>query len=165
MDRFLSNDWVSWTVHFLLMLGLWFLFAAKVELGEILAGIGGAALAATGGRAIRQCMDARFKFKFAWLLETWRLPGYVLSDTVIVFKVLFRRLVLLKKPESLMLSVPFDTGGATARSAARRAFALLVTTLSPNSIVMGIDRESKSMLVHQVEQLGVSELTKRLGAG
>lgn len=164
MGRFLSNDWVHWAAHFLLMLGLWFLFAAKVEPGEILAGIGGAALAVTGGVAVGRGMDARFKFRPAWLLETWRLPGDVLSDTVLVFKVLFRRIVLLKKPESLMRSVPFDFGGASARSAARRAIALIVTTLSPNSIVIGIDRESRSMLVHQVEESDVPEVTKRLGA-
>jgi len=78
--------------------------------------------------------------------------------------VLVRRLVLQKKPDSVLRSIPFDGGGNSARASARRALALIFTTTPPNFIVIGIDGNKASMLVHQVEPSDVPEITKRLGA-
>jgi multisubunit Na+/H+ antiporter MnhE subunit len=164
MEGFFPTNWLSWIGHFLVMVVLWFLFASKVEPGEILVGIAGAALAAVGDRTVRRRLPTRFQPRIAWLLEVWRLPGYALSGTVVIFKVLISRLILLKEPQGLLRSVPFDPGGETGRASARRALALVMTTFPPNFIVVGIDKERKSMLVHQIEESDVPEVTKRLGA-
>src|SRR5205807_8518728 len=133
-----QKDRLTWGIEWLLMMVLWFAFVWKVELGEILAGIVAAALAATGFTAIRRSRFAKFQPRARWLLEFWREPGYVISGTAIIFWVLLRRLIFQKKPASLLRSIPFDAGGPTARSAARRALALALTTIGPNSIVIGI---------------------------
>jgi len=164
MERFFPNNWFSWIGHFLVMFVLWFMFAAKVEPGEILVGIAGAALAAVGDATIRRSWSPRFRPRIAWLLEVWRLPGYAISGCVVIFKVLIRRLILQKEPNSFLRSVAFDPGGETARAAARRTLALFMTTFGPNFIVIGIDKESKTMLVHPIEESDMPEVTKRLGA-
>jgi hypothetical protein len=87
----------------------------------------------------------------------------VVSGTAVIFWVLLRRIILGREPDSLLRLIPFDAGGPTARAAARRALALTLTTIPPNFIVIGID-EDKGMLVHQVQESGVPEVTKRLGA-
>ncbi|HLH30954.1 MAG TPA: hypothetical protein VKY31_07100 [Terriglobia bacterium] len=163
MQRFLYTYGPTWLVQFLLMVALWFAFVAKTELAEALIGIGAAALAATADAAVRRSRIAKFRPKPAWLLEAWRLPGDILRDTILVFKALLRQLILHKKPQNILRSIPFDSGGHSARSSARRALALFFTTISPNFIVIGIDNDKNSMLIHQVEPSEVSEVTKRLG--
>jgi hypothetical protein len=82
----------------------------------------------------------------------------------VIFWALLRRVIPGKEPGSVLRSVPFDAGGETAQAAARRALALTLTTIPPNFIVIGIDKDDESMLVHQVQESGVPEVTKRLGA-
>ena len=45
----------------------------------------------------------------------------------------------------------------------RRVLATAYTTVSPNSIVIGIDYEQSRLLLHQVKRDEVSTMTKRLG--
>ncbi|HEY2381990.1 MAG TPA: hypothetical protein VGK48_12495 [Terriglobia bacterium] len=163
MRGFLQTYVRTWPVQFLVMLALWFAFVAKTEMAEVVIGIAAAALAATGDAAIRRRL-ARFSPRPGWLLEVWRLPGYIVQDTAVVFRVLIRRLVLQKEPDSVLRSIAFDAGGHSARSSARRALALGFMTMPPNSIVIGIDQEKDSMLVHQLAPSDVPEMAKRLGA-
>src|SRR5690349_19119962 len=134
MQRLFQTYGLTWTVQFLIMMALWVAFVAKTEMAEIAVGIVAAALAATGEVAIRQSRLLRFKPRPQWFLEMWRLPGYVLEDTVLIFKVLVRRLLLQKEPHSRLQSIRFDAGGHSARSSAQRALAVLFTTIPPNSI-------------------------------
>ncbi len=164
MPRFAQTYVLTWTVQFVVMMALWFAFVAKMGLAETLIGVAAAAFAATGDAAIRRSHPARFNPRVRWLVEAWRILGYLAEDTAVIFKVLFRRLVLRKKPDSVLRSVPFDSGGNTRRASARRALALFFTTFPPNSIVIGIDQAKNSMLLHQLEPANISGVTKRLGA-
>jgi hypothetical protein len=60
--------------------------------------------------------------------------------------------------------VPFDSGGDDPESAARRALAIMYTTIPPNFVVVGIDRKKNLMLVHQVSPTPTPLIAKRLGA-
>ena len=165
MGSLLHRYWLSWTIQWLLMMALWFAFVAKVELGEFFVGVFAAALAATGDAAIRHRRSfAKFNPHWRWLLEFWREPGYVVSETAVIFWVLLRRLLLQREPDSVLRTIPFDAGGETARAAARRALALTLTTIPPNFIVIGIDKHRNSMLVHQIQQSDVPEVMNRLGS-
>jgi multicomponent Na+:H+ antiporter subunit E len=107
---------------------------------------------------------ARFRPKLTWLAEIWRVPGYVLADTVTIATAFFSRHLFRRRSRSRMIAVPFDPGGSTGRSEARRALAIALTTMAPNSIVLDIDRDERLMLLHQVSPAGVSRLTSALGA-
>jgi hypothetical protein len=123
-----------------------------------------AAVAATADFIIRRGGFAKFDPASRWLAEFWRESGYVINDSIVVFRVLLHQLIFRRKPASILRRIPFDPGGPTARSAARRALALILTTISPNFIVIGIDEKDESMLIHQIQEAGVPEVTKRLGA-
>ena len=71
----------------------------------------------------------------------------------------------MRKPaKSLFYSVPFDTGGDSDEDAFRRALAVGYTTATPNFVVVGIDREHRRLVFHQIEDSEVPEMTKQLGA-
>jgi hypothetical protein len=165
METLVHRYWWTWLIQWCVLMALWFAFVWKVEAGEALVGIAAAALAASGDAAIRRRRRfAKFKPAPAWLAQFWREPGYVVSGSAIIFWVLLRRLILGKEPDSVLRSIPFDAAGSTARAAARRALALILTTIPPNFIVIGIDEKEGSMLVHQVQESDVPEVAKRLGA-
>jgi multisubunit Na+/H+ antiporter MnhE subunit len=107
---------------------------------------------------------ARFRPKLAWFAEIWRVPWYVLTDTGTIASALVSRHLFRRRGRSRMVALPFEPGGSTGRGEARRALAIALTTLSPNSIVLDIDRDARLMLVHQISPAGVSRLTRRLSA-
>ena len=159
MEHLVHRYWRrTWTIQWLMLMALWFAFVWKVEAGEAVFGIAGAAIAASADVGIRRRRRfAKFRPAPRWLLEFWREPGYVVSGTAIIFWVLLRRIILGREPDGLLRSIPFDSGGETARAAARRALALTLTTIPPNFIVIGIDEDKDLMLVHQVQESGVEE--------
>src|SRR5213594_4222719 len=163
MEHLVHRYWRrTWTIQWLMLMALWFAFVWKVEAGEAVFGIAGAAIAASADVGIRRRRRfAKFRPAPRWLIEFWREPGYVVSGSPIIFWVLLRRLILRKEPDSVFRSIPFDASGSTPRAAARRALALVLTTIPPNFIVIGIDENKGAMLVHQVQESGVPEVTKR----
>lgn len=108
---------------------------------------------------------ARFRPRLAWLAEIWRVPWYVLDDTRAIATALITRVFFRRRGHSRMVAVPINPGGSTGRGEARRALAIGLTTLAPNSIVLDIDREERVMLVHEIEAGPVRQLTRDLGAG
>ena len=57
----------------------------------------------------------------------------------------------------------FKTSKTDPTLVARRVLATAYTTVSPNSIVIGIDYEQSRLLLHQVKRDEVSKMTKELG--
>jgi multicomponent Na+:H+ antiporter subunit E len=107
---------------------------------------------------------ARFRPRLTWLAEIRRVPWYVLVDTLTIATALISRHLFGRRSHSRMVAVPFEPGGSTGRSEARRALAIALTTMAPNSIVLDIDRAERLMLLHQVSPAGVSRLMSALGA-
>lgn len=107
---------------------------------------------------------ARFRPKLTWIARIWRVPWYVLADSGTIATALISRHFFRRRSRSRMVAVPFDPGGSTGRGEARRALAITLTTMGPNSIVLDIDRDERLMLVHQVSPAGVSRLTSALSA-
>jgi multisubunit Na+/H+ antiporter MnhE subunit len=153
----------EWTVHATLALAAWFAFTQRLSKGELLAGLVAAALAGTASRLVWAHNTATFAGAGRALLQAWRLPWYALVGTGEVLGVLLRHLTGRPAP-SLLLSVPFDAGGGDARSQARRALAVTYTTITPNFIVLGIDRERGLLWYHQLRRGPVPRMTRALGA-
>ena len=95
----------------------------------------------------------------AWF---WREPWWILNGTAVIFWALLRRATAGKQPDSIFRLLDFDAGGNSGRACARRALALILTTLPPNSVVIGIDQEKDSMFVHQLQQSGEPDVMKEL---
>ena len=145
------------------LLGLWMIFVSMPKLDELLVGIAAALIAAFADGVVKAKKFATFYPHLRSMLLVFWEPWYALSGTAAIFVALGRRL-LGKKSEALLRAIPFDAGGDDAESAARRALAVMYTTIPPNFVVVGIDRDKNLMLVHQVSPTGTPLIAQRLGA-
>lgn len=142
----------------------WLIFTGNTSTNELWVGGAAAVLAATAAEAVLGLNFARFYPHARWLLEFWRVPGMVASGCWALLEVLVLRNILGRPVHGELKTIAFEPGGSDSRSAARRALAILFTTLAPNFIVVRIDRRQKLMLYHQVLGSSVPALTKKLGA-
>jgi len=78
--------------------------------------------------------------------------------------VLLRDLLRSRRAGSFYRVSGFETSKDDPRLIGRRVLATVYTTISPNSIVIGIDFRQSRMLFHQIERSGVSKMAKGLGA-
>jgi multisubunit Na+/H+ antiporter MnhE subunit len=142
----------------------WTIFVGSFAGAEAVVGSLAVAIGTAVSTAAYAVGVARFQPKLTWIAEIWRVPWYVLADTGIIASALVSRHLFKRHGRSRMVAVPFEPGGWTGRGEARRALAITLTTLSPNSIVLDIDRDARLMLVHQISPAGVSRMTRRLSA-
>ena len=153
-----------WAVHFVVLLGLWFVFVGKVGWNEVIAGTIGCAIAATAAQIVWAQHVAAIRGHARWLLEMWRLPKYMITGSWEIFGVLFRQLFGGRPAESLLLAVPYEAVGDDDASAALRALAITYTTSTPNFVVIGVDRKRGQLVYHQIKRSKVLQVTKNLGA-
>lgn len=156
-----AAHWVAW---WLALIVLWQAFVNTFLAAEVIAGVAAAAVAATAAELVRGQGLVHFRPRLSWLLQARRLPRGVMVDSWTLATVLWRRTVRRQKVQGDFEAVPFASGGDDPRSSARRALYVAAISLTPNTIVVGIDREKDMMLVHQLVPSGpssASELVSR----
>ncbi len=151
------------SVEFLFLLGLWMIFVSMAKVDELVVGIGAALISAFADGVVKAKDFAVFAPHLKSMLLIFWEPWYALKGTAAVFSVLSRRIAGKKSP-ALVKAIPFDVGGDNPESAARRALAVIFTTISPDTVVIAIDRNKELMLVHQIKPGGTPLITQRLGA-
>ena len=149
---------------FVLAFVTWFLLVGRLGTDEAWAAIPGSLLAALATWVVLEQHVVGFSDRAGHLLEAWRLPGYMITGSVEIFRVLLRQLFGRKPADSLLLAVPYEALGDDPGDAAKRALAIAYTTSTPNFIVLGIDKEGGTLVFHQIERGPVLEVLKRLGA-
>jgi multisubunit Na+/H+ antiporter MnhE subunit len=142
----------------------WIACVGSFQKHELLLGIAAVLLSTWFSFYAIRRLPIRFQPRLTNLLEAWRVPGYVIKDVAIVLGVLARDLLGWRAP-SLFRSAPWRANSKSPRDLARRALAVAYATISPNCVVIGIDRERGQMLFHQLKAAPVSAMTQRLGAG
>lgn len=153
-----------WGPSFAVSLAAWFLFVGKLGWNELIAGTAGAIVTATAAQIVWAQHITGFRDNAGWVLQAWRLPKYMFTGTWEIFSVLYRQLAGGRPADSLLLAVPFDPGADDDASCARRALAVAYTTSTPNFVVVGVDRERRQLVFHQIKRSPVLEITKKLGA-
>ncbi len=152
-----------WTLP--IFYGLWLFFTGTFSEHELAIGIFAALLASSGMLVVTLSYSIPFQPSFGDLLAFWRLPWSVVSDTWITLLVAAKDIAGIRRAESIFQAVPFRAGRMDdPRATARRALAVLYSTVSPNSIVLGINVNNQEMLVHQIRRSPVPKMTKELGA-
>ncbi len=145
------------------MLAAWLLLVDTTARSEVLLGLGVGLAAAATATWLQAANFARFAPHWGELMQAWRIPWYLVGGTGEIFLVLAHRL-LGRRTHSLVRTVAFDVGGNDPHSAARRALAVALTTVPPNFVVIGIDRETNQLVFHQVKHSPVPLMTQKLGA-
>jgi multisubunit Na+/H+ antiporter MnhE subunit len=150
-------------LEFLFLLLLWMIFVSELRWHELEIGIAAALLATIGNWVVTEEGLAAFRPRARWvLLGLWE-PWYVVKGMVVVFRELWRTFTGVQ-PEGRFKAVAYQYGGADPMSTAKRALFAVYVTVSPDTIVVGLDRDQQIALLHQVGPEEISELARRLGA-
>jgi multisubunit Na+/H+ antiporter MnhE subunit len=142
-----AGSWLAWWV---LLMGLWVAVDDSIGLAELGAGAAVAALAALLTEAALHQAGARVAVRLRWLAAAYRLPGQVLGDTVLVFRVLWRRLAHGEQPPSGFRELPVRYGDESDAGVTRRVLLVGASSLAPNTFVLGLDEDRDVMVVHQL---------------
>jgi len=145
-----------------LMFGMWLLLVDNFRGGEMLLGVAAALASALGAAVVKAENFARFAPHVVELSQVWRLPWQIAKGTWEIFAVLVGH--LFTRAPSLIASVKFDPGGDDAHSAGRRALAVALTTVPPNTVAIGIDRQKQRLILHEFRRAGVPVMALKLGA-
>jgi multisubunit Na+/H+ antiporter MnhE subunit len=150
-------------VEFGFLLLLWTIFVGKFTGQEFAIGVAAAAIAAIADAVVKTEGLAPFRPHARWVwLILWE-PWYVLKGTAAVFRELARKL-LGKRVAARFWAAPYRYGGNDDTAAARRALFIAYMTISPDTIVVGLDKEQQVALIHQLGTQDMPEIGRRLGA-
>jgi multisubunit Na+/H+ antiporter MnhE subunit len=139
-----------WLADVAILIPLWFILVGKLTWSELVMALAAAPVAASVTEATRSIGFARFYPRLRWLLHLRQVPGEVLRDCSILIAVLTGRIVNKRQERGFFKIIPFHSGGVGARSAARRALAIILGTLSPNTCVVDIEPHNNFALLHQI---------------
>jgi multisubunit Na+/H+ antiporter MnhE subunit len=142
-----AGAWLTWWV---LLMSFWVILDDSIATDELLAGAGAAALAAFLAELVTYQAAARVRIRARWLARVIELPGQLAGDTVIVFAALWRRLARAEEPPSGFRVLPVVYGDDTAEGKTRRALLVGGKSIAPNTFVLGIDKETSTMVIHQL---------------
>jgi len=143
----------SWLAWFAGLWALWLLLAGTVSSTELIAGLVGAALAATAAEVVRSLGLLEFRVEWRWLKRAPLQLARVIPDFFLLLS------VLVRPRRSAFRTPPFPAGGERAVDNGRRAWAALAGSLAPNRLVVDFDPERGEALVHDlVPQAAPDEL-------
>jgi multisubunit Na+/H+ antiporter MnhE subunit len=142
-----AGAWLAWWV---LLMSFWVILDDSIATDELLAGAGAAALAAFLAELATYQAAARVRIRARWLARVIELPGQLAGDSVIVFAALWRRLAHGQEPPSGFRVLPVSYGDDTAEGRTRRALLVGGESVAPNTFVLGIDKATNTMVIHQL---------------
>ena len=133
--------WLSW---FAGLLVLWLLFVGTVQDVERIAGLCAAAIGATAVEVVRSQGLLGFRIEWRWLRQTWKPVLRVVPEFLLLMAALLRR------RRGSFRRLDFPAGGARNVDAGRRAFAVVAASFAPNRLVVDLDPEAGTALVHDL---------------
>lgn len=160
--KFLKSSFAR-LLTFAAMYLLYVLFVSPPDKAEMTIGFVVAAAAMAAAVIFRGGENVGFCPSYRDVLQGWRIPSIAVEGTCQLFRSLFLQLLGIKKADSFMRAVPFSAGGNDCRSSARGALAELYTTMTPNSVVLGISHKQHLLLLHQVAPSKLSRMMLNLG--
>ncbi|MGH9588385.1 MAG: hypothetical protein ACRD3F_15655 [Acidobacteriaceae bacterium] len=129
-------------------MGCWLLFTASFTLHELLLGVAFIILTAIISALAWRSMGVLFTPAFSQVLCLWRLPWYVLHDSIEVTSILAKDFMGVRAGShfrSTAFPPPSDK-----HSSARVVLATTATTMTPSIIVLGV--QESHLLLHQLQR-------------
>lgn len=154
----------GWTLAVLALAFLaWLAFTGTTSSAELLLGAASSLFCAAASLLTWQAMGISIAVNLPDLLRIWRVPFTVNRDAWIITVVLVKDLLGISRAASHLCAVPFERRSGR-RARLRRVLITAYTSISPNSIVIGIDEEQHLVLFHQLARTPISKTMQRLGA-
>ena len=138
--------WIAWYVPLVI---LWLAFVDTLAVAEVVLGLVAAAVAATAAELVRSQGLVRFRLEPRWLRDLPRLPWQVLRDCWLLAAALWRDCTG-HPVRGVFRVVPFPSEADDARSAGRRALVTALVSVSPNTLVVGVEGGGGELLIHQL---------------
>lgn len=142
----------------------WILLVAGLKRDEMIVGAFCVLAAGSFLSIVYARENQRLDLRLKDLAACWRIPWYILNDSWVITVVLVKDLLSIQPAGSFFRVCGFKTAKEDPLLVARRVLATAYTTMTPNSIVIGIDYEQSRMLVHQLKRSSISRMTRELGA-
>jgi hypothetical protein len=100
-----------------------------------------------------------------WLLRGWRVALKIPPDIGILCWEALVQVGSRREQRGTFRAAPFGATKETPSDTGRRAISEWLGSLSPNTIVVGVDAEKGLVLVHQLRRQGSAEQIDPLGLG
>ncbi len=154
----------AWAGHAAVAFTAWLAFTQSLSATELAAGLAAAAVAGTASSVAWAHGVTTLAGAWRDLAQAWRLPWYALAGTGEILLVLGRQLLAGRPAPSLLRAVAYPLERGRRAGEARAALAVAYTTITPNFIVLGLDRDRGLLWYHQIRAGPVLPMTVRLGA-
>jgi hypothetical protein len=148
----------------LVVIACWIVFVGGTRRDEMIVGVGVFLLSGAFVYHVWRIETLDFDLRRQDVAQGWRVPWYVLTDAGTILAVLAKDLLAGKRAGSFYRVCGFRTSESDPRIIARGVLAVFYTTMSPNSIVIGIDPQQGRMIFHQLDRSSIPIMTKALGA-
>jgi hypothetical protein len=126
------------------LFALWLLLVGTVQDVELIAGLCAAAIGVAAVEVVRVQGLLRFRVQWRWLRLGWRPLVRVIPEFLLLVP------ALIRAPRGRFRELDFPAGGERAVDAGRRAFAIWAGSLAPNRLVVDVDAETGTALVHDL---------------
>lgn len=141
----------------------WLVLSDSTGWHEMLVGAASAAVALVAVVAFLLETGVRFTIRWSFLKEAIQVPRQLVADTRLLLLVVLRRMFGARSRSGIM-AVAFRRGADSPPSRARRAFAITLLTVTPNTLVLGISEKDGVFLFHTVVPRPLPPFLIRLGA-
>jgi multisubunit Na+/H+ antiporter MnhE subunit len=146
-----GRAWLSWWA---LLAGLWLALVDTVVVPELVVGAIAAAIAATGAVVVRGQRRLLLRPRAAWARFAFAPLGRTVTDLVPLAVALWRRGILRRDERGALVEVPYAAVGDDPYDAAHRVFTEALGSLAPNTLVVDIERDRRTMVVHELVPTG-----------
>jgi multisubunit Na+/H+ antiporter MnhE subunit len=133
-------SWLSWWVALFV---LWLLYVGTIDRLELVAGAAAAAIGATAAEVVRSQGLLGCSLELREAAPVWRIVYRLPFEFGLLVEGLWRALVLRRRVRGRFRTVSYGTGGS-------EALVTLAGTITPNTIVVDVDRGRKRFLLHDL---------------
>ena len=130
-------------------MGCWIIFVGSFALHELILGAAFTALTLGITALAWRNMGILFRPTFRQVVCLWRIPWYVLHDSVEVSLILAKDMLGIHEAGSHFRAVTFPSD-TEKHDIARAVLATTGTTMTPSTIVLGV--EDDRLLLHQLQR-------------
>jgi multisubunit Na+/H+ antiporter MnhE subunit len=150
-SRRASRTVLAWAGWWIVLAALYAVLADNPALPEAATGAVAAAIGATGAVLVRRERHLLLRPRARWLRGAWRPLAGLITDVLPLTRALVRTGVMRRPSRGALAEIPFDATGDDPEAAAFRALTETLGSLAPNTIVVSVDHERGTLLVHQLE--------------
>jgi multisubunit Na+/H+ antiporter MnhE subunit len=144
----------AWLIWWVLLAALWLALVDTVVVPELVTGAVAAAIAATAAVLVRGQRRLLLRPRAAWLRGAWRALRGTVTDLSPLLRALWSRGIRRRDERGEMVELPYSAVGEDPEQGAHRVLTATLGSLAPNTIVVAIDEERRTMLVHQLVPAG-----------